>query len=320
MTLDVSTLPLTPLTLDRITDDASYMLRAGCGGFDTELAQNIRRIGVTTPPVVQETSKGSHRIVSGFARLAALRTIGISETTCRVIPADAAIPDLLLFAVEDNMRSRGLNLIEQSIAAKKLLAFFDEAELAETLLPLLGRKTARPVLRRLLSFSELSPVVSDALADGAIPEKAVLALETLSVAEQELAVERMTSLNLSAGNCRDFAKLVAEICGRDKITLNALLSGFDDELTGPKLIEQLRAVRNPILDTLRRSHRDALAELSLPSSASWTPPPDFEGQRHRLTLDADSAEDFRRAVREIAEAVEAHPDAIDQIFSPRFEP
>jgi ParB-like chromosome segregation protein Spo0J len=320
MTLDVSTCPLLPLPLDRIADDATFMLRAGHDSAGAGLTQSIRRIGVTTPPVVQKTNNGEYRLVSGFARLTALRETGQSETICRVFPPDVSPQDLLLFAVEDNMLTRGLNLVEQSLAVNKLLEYMDEAEIIETLLPLLGRKTARAVLQRLLHFSELPRGVSDALASGAVPEKAVLALEPLSDSEQELAVERMIALGLSTGNCRDFAKLVAEICGRDKITLDTLLADFDDEITGSELIEKLRAIRNPILDSLRRSHRQALAELGLPARANWTPPPNFEGQRHRMTLDADNAEGFRRAVREIAEAVEAHPDAVDQIFSPKVEP
>ncbi|MFW6286555.1 MAG: ParB/RepB/Spo0J family partition protein [Candidatus Sumerlaeota bacterium] len=322
--MQIHTWPLETIAIERIAlEDRAFFLRSSLEECPADLCASIERIGLVTPPILRKVGDEQYRIVNGFARIGVFKKLGAAGLLCRVAPVSVADSELLLAAIETNMHERSLNRVEQALAAEKALEQWPESEVIETVLPLLGRKRARPVLARLLQIAALPPFLSEALARGDIPEKAVMELDTLSTAEQELAGRCMMEMRLSSGACRDFAKLVSEICGRDKISLGQLLENVacdPQAMNGSEIIESLRALRNPILTDIRRDYEGALDTIDLPHGARFTPPPDFEGERCRLTIDADDAETFRETVRVLHERLKQHPDALERLFSPRVQP
>ncbi len=287
-------LPLKNIRLSLVdTGDETFRVSDPAGA--SLLAESIRAVGLLNPVVLQENGKGGYRIVSGFRRIAALRSLGWDEIPSRVATAEADFDGLAFLAVSENAASRPLSIMEESRAVALLgpgRPWEERTKLAEKAL----RLAANPRhLERLESLSRLPAFIREAISSEAVAFAMALTLGRLPEDDARVLAELFSILKLSLSKQRELLDISTDISKRDEVALREVLagpaiaaileeSGGDRGLAARRVREHLKRRRFPHLSAAEENFSRNAAELRLPQGAAWEPPPFFEGEQHTLSI------------------------------------
>jgi len=164
-------LPLESIDFEDQTFCLSYPCRA------QNLLGSIDLIGIIHPPIVRKKG-GRFQIICGRGRLIAAQKLGLTEVTCQVLPPWIDDLTCLTIAFEENLTSRGFNIIEQALVVKKFLHYLSEEEVIKNILPCLGYRPAYKNFQFLVSLNLLENEVKEFLLKEVLsPQLAVKFLE-----------------------------------------------------------------------------------------------------------------------------------------------
>ncbi|OAG28454.1 hypothetical protein TH606_01760 [Thermodesulfatator autotrophicus] len=181
----------------------------------THLKESVKRVGVIVPPLLKLCSKG-FQIISGWGRLEAARELNFEKIICHLLPPEADELFCLNLVVEENLTSRGLNLVEKALAVEKYRNYISDEEIIKEILPRLGLpphyyhfETLRAISSlgeetwELVVAEKLNPKVATRLAklDERSRKRFLLLLKELklSISRQRLLWEMLEDLSRKSG-------------------------------------------------------------------------------------------------------------------------
>lgn len=274
------------------------------------LVASIAQAGVVSPLRLQRRADGGLRIVSGFRRFQASRTLGLESVPCVEVPASASEKELFLSALHENLGSRILSDVERAFALVKLrdLCGLGEKELIERFLPLLGLRPDRFHLRQYVKLASLPDDLQRALPD--LNFDLAFRLAAWDAAERAVFLELLERFRLGRNRQREIFELLDELRAIERTADPAadLLklwrrSGAADLTADPsqpapsqlqRILECLRRMRFPTLSSQEDRFQQLKAALKIPPQVQFNAPRFFEGDRITIQFAARAPEELGR--------------------------
>jgi len=281
------------------------------------MSASLREVGQVYPVILLDIASGSgYRILCGFRRLHALRSLGrVAAAAMLRRPAESGPLQDFLTAVWDNLAHRQPGPLEVARILHTLrhCCGVDEEALAARFLPLLGVPAHRTVLEGYLKLNDLCPGLRFLLNSGHLTLASAERLARISPERQERLEPLLRRIRLSASLQRevlDLAEDLAAISGssledvlnRPEILAVADAAGLSPFQKGEKMHNLLYQQRNPRIAGAKATFFAEKAQLNLPGTIRLSPDPFFESPRLRVEFDAGSAQSFREAVAALERA------------------
>lgn len=300
---------ITRVDIHRI-DESDTFYRISTDENLESLCRSISEIGLLCPPLLIEKGARSFTIVSGFRRIAACKSLNLSQIEAYRIREDLSASRLALMAVSENSLCRPLNPIETARGLRLLSRTTDsEPDFRDA-----ARKASLPyhpgLNRKLMSLLDLPLEVRNAVITGDLPVAIATELFRLGVAEAARFSEIFSSLKLSLNKQREVMTLCEEISLREDLPVLRVLHepGFLKILDNPDLDRNqksralrlyLRQRRFPSLSRAEAAFAGIVKRLDLGAGVQLQPPKDFEGTAFSLCLKFETAEQLAAAAAEI---------------------
>ena len=291
-----------------------------------ELTQSIRRTGVLSPLRLNRVASGELRIISGFRRHTAARQAGLQQVPCFITSENDTLR-LFRQALEDNLASRDLHILEKGTAVSKLRRTFkvsDQLLLGEYL-PLLGIPADKFHLQRYLNLASLRHSLRTAITKDLQPETA-LKLPRWANEEQDFFVNLVSKFRLGKNKQKRLFSLLDEIRGllrnealsldhqRSSVSTIWHTSGAAQVEKNESLplakrydqaLERLLQLRSPHLSEYEKRYKILKEKLKLPPPIQLHTPPYFEGNQIRVSFSASNPDEFSSLIEKLKEIVES---------------
>lgn len=293
----------------------SYFLPLG------RLTQSIQKVGLLSPPRLRAGIKG-WVILAGWKRILACRELGLSTIPALVVTKG---DDLSCFieALEENLATREVSLLEKSIALSRLDGFGVPRErLIREFMPWLGLPATAAHLEIFLSLvsiedetkrfvAEKNPLFSileDLLRLKPAERKRVLPfLRPLGQNKQKELLSDL--LSISRRENASVSRVLASVSATSGIACKDLTPLEKAE----KLRAELRLRRYPRLSQARAAFAAARKSLTLPESILIEPDPTFEDPALTVSFRCRTSQELRECLARL-EAV-ADKDCFVCLFS-----
>lgn len=262
------------------------------------LIRSVGKAGILSPLHVQKTGSDSFRIVIGFRRYLSCRTLGVENIPCFVREQEDELA-LFVEAIEDNLSTRELHLLEKAHVLLKLRHVFklNDQALMEDFLPLLEIRADRFHLERYLGLARLSESLQRSLLEPLEPDIA-LKLSKWKDQEQDFFLGMISRFQLGKNKQKQLFTLLDELralsmqagsipgaenleriwheCGAADVERDLNLSPSE---RFSRVVEGLRRLRFPRLTEYEHRYEDLKAALKIPPQIHFQGPPYFEGNR-----------------------------------------
>jgi ParB-like chromosome segregation protein Spo0J len=285
----------------------------------TRLLASMGEVGLLAPPWLRARADGRWQVVAGLKRLKAAAQLDKKDKKswerlpARTLPASTPESHCLLVGLYDNAFTRGFNLWEQAILARRLLDHWDRATVAGKFLPYLGLPASKAHLERLLRVSALEPPFQELCAQGRLALTAAASLSQWPWADRAAALSFFAGLPFSQSKQEQFLEDVELLARRGNTSPGVILSRkqlrqpLDDPALTP--VERAEAVRrlmrgwvNPRLNAALTAFQQALGRLGLKGHprVRLQPPPAFEGPDFHLEIKFRDPPELQGLLAEIA--------------------
>jgi len=275
-----------------------------------QLNRSVEKVGILSPLHVQKTTDDKFRIVMGFRRYLSCQNLGVLNIPCIVREQDDE-GALFIEALEDNLATRGLHLLEKAHALMKLRRNFklEDQILMENFMPQLEIRADRFHLDRYLDLAQLPESIQRSLLDPLEPDVA-LKLSSWNDQEQNFFLGVISRFPLGKNKQKQLFGILDELrallrqggalfqakdldgiwaeCG-------AVAIERDESLSLPerfnRAFEGLRRLRFPRLTEHEKRYQELKAALKIPPQIHFVAPPYFEGDQIDVSFSfGDSAE------------------------------
>lgn len=272
-----------------------------------ELISAVDRVGLTNPPILEQTPDG-YVVVCGFRRIAAARSLGWLSIPARLAPEDASPLFCALLAISENSVERPLNPIETSRALFLLSSLIDdERELLKT-----AEKVGLPVnqsqIKRLLPLCSLPKLLQEGILSGSLALPSVQMLSDFPDDTAVLVADFLIMLNLSLNKQRELIGIIDEISHSGGESIESILGSSDIRqiLQDPeadlprkagKIREYFKRRRFPHLSKAQTEFERFKSRLKLGENITLTPPAGFESNRYAISLSFGSMPEFEKQIK-----------------------
>lgn len=300
-------------------DDQSYIFT-----FEPLLSpiiNSIKKIGLVHPPILEQISENSYRIVSGLKRIIALKHLKTDRFSAQIYQSTSPAPTFYLFLVNihENLATRELNEIEKSIILYKLIHLFEipEDKVISDFLPLLNSRANKAMLDRYLKLVHLEDNIRIAIAEDIISIDNALALLEMSRIERQSVFDLFQQLHLGKNNQKELWRLLCEISKISGQTVDQILNdkGIQDilsnkKITSPRKIEHikdvLKRIRYPHFSKVESDFQNLKKNLKLPPSIILHPPAFFEAEKYTIEFSFKNQAEFKEQIEILASISEGN--------------
>lgn len=300
-------------------DDQSYIFT-----FEpllSPLISSIKKIGLINPPILEQTSDNSYRIVTGLKRILALGQLKIDQFPAQIYHSPTPVPSLDLFLINfyENLGTRTINEIEKSIILHKLIHLFQvqEDRVIAEFLPLLNSGSNKAVLDRYLKLVYLEDTVRISIVEDFISIDNALALLELSRLERQSVFDLFQRLQLGKNNQKALWRLLDEISKINDQSLEQILKHTEiqdvlsnEKITSPRKIEHIKEVlkrmRYPQFSRVENDFQNIKKDLKLPPQIILRPPPFFEGEKYSIEFSFKNQAEFKKRIEILAAIAEGN--------------
>ncbi len=275
---------------------------------------SIQQFGILHPPVVLQLNNTKHIIVTGKKRIKTLLNVrgDTKELLClRLSPGtdDAKIFSIL---VEESLTGNPLSLVEQAVFFNKAQKKCTPDELL-VFLQKLGHKPQHHCIRNLLDLLLLGKKSIQALHEGSLQYNNARKLLKLSEPDQNLLVERITSLHLGGSKQKKLIELCTELIMRNSESLDSILSRFDHQAksgSDGNIPQQTSVLFNwlnkecwPSLSEAKATFERLTSQIHLPPQCRIQHSKSFESDNVTLTIHFKNLTSLVNALPEITRAL-----------------
>ena len=304
-----------PLTL---IDDQDETFRMSFCSDLKGLKTSMGKIGLINPIILR--GKGENlQIVSGYRRVSAAQTLEWGEIKAILYTSEElSRGDGFRLNFYENLGTRGFNLIETSMVVAGFFdqCGYDEKQIREEVLSLLGFHPGRKIFQALQSLSRLSHEWKELVIKNEISLLNAAKISSFSSIDQSALNTAFSGLKLGENKLRESLEMAEEICQRDDISFSDLFCSehfkFLGQQGGLNLTEKteqfrktLKAVRFPEFSRKQQEFHDMRKKLLLPPSVGLEPPESFEGNNLKVTFNVRSSEEFRSIVEKLETAADS---------------
>lgn len=317
MGITLTKIALTKVSPERETFRISY------GPPPDALVHSIQNVGILNPPWLRplEDEASDYETVLGYSRIRVARLLGTESLLCRIVGEGVSDKELLFQNIHDNASHRELNPVEQSLALKKSLRYFERDKVITQIMPVLGLGSSRQVFERYIGFSDLPSPLLESLASGRIPPMNAISLLRLETGEQLSLHALFETLKIGVNLQKEFIENLYECSRRDDLSIVEILKSpplpeiindrqkTEGERAG-LFRHELRRLRYPALSSMEISFRDFLKRLSLPPEVNILSPRFFESEIYRLNIRFKNSKELLSHMKKLEESLSSQ-DAPD---------
>lgn len=276
----------------------------------------IRRRGLIHPCLLRQTETNpSYQIVMGFRRIEACRDLGFPSVKAFITNSKQMNDEeALLIALDENISTRGLNVIERSLIMGRLDAHlgWKKERIVEEMLPIMGLQPSMALVEAHLALlSLIDPLKRYIIAEDCSLTNAVK-LSSFSQEDQDHLDAVIPMLKLNENTLKEVLAFLEEVMRRDRISLlflldraNVLAIVRNDGLSRPQRTQRVRKAlwqeRYPMLSRMEEEFEGLKRELHLSPGISFHHTPYFEEEGIRVSFRfVDS-----KKLREVAEKLQS---------------
>ena len=280
------------------------------GDYQTSLEDSIRGCGLINPPLLLEKEKNSLAVICGFRRIACCRKLGWEAIPALVMEKPLPPADRILISFWDNVSHRELNIIEKSIAIKKLSSFIAPEKISSEFLPALGLHPHKREIERALKLTELPTRAKQAVIDKLLAVDSALLLYNFDHRDRTGIVEFLMELRLGSSKQKEILEFMYEICRIENISPRELIK--DDEISAIRKNEELsrpeksglirlwfKKRRFPRLTSVEEDFQSWEKTLHLDNTVSIKHPPYFEGKKRKIEFSVVNHEQLGQTLRSV---------------------
>ena len=281
--------------------DADLTYRITTASNIDELTHSLAVIGLIHPPILQRIPSSGYRIVAGFRRVAATRSLGLMPIRALVLPDDSDTAMCVKLAIGDNSLQRPLNLIESSRALNLLHRIaVDEQHLIEMAAGLsLPDNPAK--IAKLITLSSLPETIQNGVQEGHLTLSMALELNAHDIDTAEALARIFTDLRLGLNRQRELLTHLFEIAKRKDRSISDVLAAdeirqiidndeYDRGQKSLHLKEILNRWRFPAISEKISRFQELVKKLRLGRGVGLLPPKNFEGTAYTLSITFDRFE------------------------------
>jgi ParB-like chromosome segregation protein Spo0J len=277
------------------------------------LAESLAGVGLLNPPWLRAKEAGRWQMVAGLQRLRAAASLGWECIPAHTLAGEAPDSQCLLIALHDNAFGRGFELQEQVFYASRLMAHWEETEITQRFLPLLGLPPSLKMLRRLLAAASLEDAWQNLTASGRLALTAAARLAGWRPEDRRAALPFFEALPLSQSKQEDFLEglellarreglALAEILSRPKLRACLEEAALTPQEKAARVRRRLRDWVLPRLSAAEAAFEQGLSRLGLKHHPRLrlTPPPAFEGPDFHLEIRFQDAAELEQWLAEMS--------------------
>lgn len=293
-------------------DSDDYLFRMTFSPDLNLLKCSMDKIGLINPLVLWE-KEGRVLIVCGYRRVLVAKDLRWELIPAKIYRQEELnICEGFILNFYENLGTRRFNLIEAEMVISGFIerCRFNEKQIQEQILPLLGFSPGRKVFLALKALRNLTEDWKEFIIKNELSLFNAAKIADFSCLEQRSLYSWLSRLRLGENKMRESLEMVEEICKRDRISVEELFSypAFKSlfqqgELNINEKTEQfrklLKAIRYPELTRLQEKFQEYKKQLSLPPAISFLPPEYFEGDKLRVSFDCRSVEEFQLMVKKL---------------------
>ncbi len=240
-------------------EDHTFCLSYPCRALN--LISSIDLVGIINPPVIREGNEG-FQIVCGRGRLEAARKLGYPETTCKILPAWIDDLSCLSISFEENITTRGFNLVEKALVVEKFLDHLSEKEVIKQILPRLGLAPGYHHFEMLRRIAFLEEEAKKLLVSGELNPQIAVKLLEIDENSRRLFLKLVKELRLSHSRQREIFELLQDLSRKKDLS-------WEEILQEKEIKEVLEGERLPAPQKAEKLHRILKKKLYPRFSAAW---------------------------------------------------
>jgi len=291
------TVPLSAIN----TKDSHYRITTD-NSID-DLGVSIEGVGLLNSPFLSRQPSG-YRIVTGFRRINACRSLGWSKIEAKVLEASKTELGCVKLAITDNCFQRSLNLIEISRSVGLIRSVIEDDKILLQTATQLGLPNNLSILKKAETLFHLPWPIQGGVLSGSISLAMALSLAKLQDDEAIGFAEIFNTLNLSLNKQREILTLAQEIAAREDLSIQELLTEKEikdlivadtiDKAEKTRMLRQyLKRRRFPEISRAETAFAKHVKKLKLGSNIQLIPPKNFEGSNYTLKLYFENPADLK---------------------------
>jgi len=297
-----------------VSDDCAFRITTRAGVED--LVGSIDKIGLLHPPMLIRNFS-AYKIVCGFRRIAACRSLGRLRITAGVLKENTDRFQMAQLAIADNAMQRSLNLVETSRALNLLAdVCADQTRSREAALTL--RLPVNPaVVAKVKKICRLPVGIQESIVAGSIGMSMALALGELDQPTGAALLGLFDRLKLGLNKQRELLLLLKEIAKREDRSLQQLIAErplqeilinaqLDRAVKRQKIRFYLQQRRYPSISKAAADYEKRVKQLKLGIDIKLLPPRNFEDTAFTMTLRFKNREELSDLKKKIEEIIR-HP-------------
>ena len=270
------------------------------------LRSSIEEVGLIQPVLLRERS-GRYQIVSGFRRISVLKGLGKPEIESLVV-GEREMDESRLFSLslQENLTTRGFNVVEKAIGLDKLVHRFQihPEKVIKTFLPLFSLEPDEKILNTYLSLAKMEDEIKRYVLKEEVSRSNIRRLGSLTPDDRMAVLSLISPLKLGENRSREIFTLLEEISRRDQCTTREIVERPEiqtilsqKELTPSQKTERVKrvlmALRYPKMDRMEKEFEKRRRDLNLPSNLSIHHPSFFEGKGLRVEFQFETMEEYQ---------------------------
>ena len=289
--------------------------------FDLDpLMRSIRRVGLTSPPLLREEGEGLI-IVSGWKRVLACRALGLKEIAA-IITEEKSDRRLFLRVLEENRTARRLGLAEKTGIILKLRQMgLPESQILRTYLPLLGLPATSDHLESVLALAAADDEVKQLVEEKDLPLPVIRSLLRFRPTERRQLFPLLRPLGQNKQ--KELLDDLWEIGRRESVQVRRILqrveirralasAGLSPFQKAERVRHTLKKLRYPRLSAREEKFAAALRRIGWPKGIAIQPAPFFEDRDITVSFRFRSREELTACLVKLAAAAE-HVE-VDDLF------
>jgi len=286
---------LANIGLERInTDDGRFSI-----SYPAEsplLLQSIARVGIIEPILLLDGP--AFEVVSGFRRIAAARTLGL--TSVPAVVTAMSEKDALLRAIHSNVM-RGLNTVEKAHALSRMAGMdFLPEEMFGTM-TLLGLKAHEKVLKTFLALAGAGEPLKSFVVSRNLSVTNIEGLMRFDEAEREGLLSLLAPIHTTEGFLREIFRMAALMRLKEgRIDFGGLSGAQNAE----DLRRKLKARTYPTLTSMEEKLEALRRKCALPPGVDIKVDPSFEKEYIDINIRARDVKDVGQALEKLRKTME----------------
>jgi ParB-like chromosome segregation protein Spo0J len=288
-------------------------------GFDLEpLMQSIRTVGLLNSPLLMENEHGGYRVISGYRRIQALRSLGWEKIPGRILSQSHRSPlECLLLNLYDNLATRKLNEVEKGMVLSRLVPLVSRNELLGVYMSLLDLRVHEPILSLYLGLeNELEKPIKESLVQGDLSLQVVSKLLDLEKAARTEVFNLISKLKFNMNEQKQLIEYIVDLSNIEKKPIPEFLKQAslgrivsDRRKNNPQkakaILKLLRTQRFPRLVQAEAVFKKKLSGLRLPEGVRITAPPYFESPDYQLQVIFKDGMDLKAKIDRLSGTTES---------------